>query len=112
MIRWVIVLSAIVATVGALILWWWFVRCETDCAAADRAAEDLFERGELLSVLELIDTVDSKCHCSRFTSGDAPTQYALAQECVRQLRGKGMTTELERLLMHSRSPILMEVANR
>src|SRR5687768_592462 len=73
----IIVLIGVLATVGAL--WWWFVRCGHECMEADRDAQNLFQQGELWSALALIDTVDAKCHCSRFTSGDAPIQYALAQ---------------------------------
>lgn len=42
------------------------------CVAAEHAAQDLFHRGELLSALALIGAVDTRCRCSRFTSGDAP----------------------------------------
>lgn len=42
------------------------------CVAAEHAAQDLFQRGELLSALALIGAVDTRCRCSRFTSGDAP----------------------------------------
>jgi hypothetical protein len=90
--------------------WWWFVRCEHVCARADQDAQDLFQRGELLSTLSLIDKVDSRCSCTRFTSGDTPPQYAMAQVCLRQLLNEGRSTEVEQLLAHAHGPILSELA--
>lgn len=105
----VIALAGLLAAVGGAI-WWWFVRCERDCAASDREAQELFRRGELLSVLTLIDGTDARCRCSRFTSGDAPAQYALARACLRQLLIEGRRDEAEGFLARARSPILRELA--
>jgi hypothetical protein len=88
------------------------VRCERDCAAVDRDAQDLFQHGEFLSVLALIDAVDARCRCSRFTSGDSPPQYALAQACLRQLLSEGPNAEVERILLRARGRILMELAKQ
>jgi hypothetical protein len=84
----------------------WFARCERACAAADRDAHDLFQRGELRSALAVIDAVDAKCRCSRFTAGDAPPQYALAQACLRELLEEGRGAEAEDILAQARGPIL------
>jgi len=107
-----IVLAGLLAAAGGAALWWWFVLCERDCAAADRHAQDLFQRGELLAALALLDKVDARCDCSRFTSGDAPPQYALAQACLRQLRSEGRSVEVQDLLARARGPILKELAGK
>jgi hypothetical protein len=91
--------------------WWWYVRCERDCAAADHKAEELFRRGELLSALALIDAMDARCHCERFTSGDAPLQYTLARTCLRRLLSQGRSAEVEAFLTHVRGPILKELSS-
>jgi hypothetical protein len=102
----------VLTLVGVATLWWWFVQCEQECAVTDRDAQTLFQRGEFYSVLVLINAVDTKCHCSRFTSGDPPTQYSLAQACIRQLREKGLSRDVEDFLIGVRSPILKELAKR
>ncbi len=107
-----VILPAMVLGSVAAVLWWWYMRCERACTAADRAAEDLFQRGELLSALSLIDAADARCHCGRFTSGDAPPQYALAQACLRGLLSRGQRAEVERFLARVRGPILRELSNR
>ena len=91
---------------------WWFLRCERTCAATDRGAESLFKRGDFLSALSLIDATDARCHCARFTSGDAPTQYALAEACLRQLLSQGRSAEVEGFLASARGPILKELSKR
>ncbi len=84
--------------------WWRFARCARACVAAENAAQDLFQRGELLSALALIDAVDTRCRCARFTSGDSPPQYTLAQACLRQLLSEGRSTEVKHLLSaHART---------
>ena len=98
------------ALTAAAAAWWWFVRCARACVAAEHAAQDLFQRGELLSALALIGAVDARCRCSRFTSGDAPPQYALAQACLRQLLNEGRSTDVEHLLAHARGPILTDLS--
>jgi len=109
-IAWVIVLiGGLTAATAAA--WWWFRRCEHACLEVDLGAQNLFERGELLSALALIDAVDARCHCARFSSGDAPPQYALAQTCLLQLLSKGRSAEVESLLRHARGPILRELAD-
>lgn len=103
-------LAGLLVAAGAAAWWWWFVRCERDCIAAERHAQELFQRGELLPALALIDQVDARCNCARFTSGDAPPHYSLAVVCVRQLRGEGRSLEVQDLLEHARGPILKELA--
>lgn len=88
----------------------WLARCERACLAADQDAEYLFRRGELLAALAVIDNVDARCRCARFTSGDAPPQYALAQACLRELQNDGRTAEVERVLARTRGTILRELA--
>ena len=100
---------AAAALAGAL-GFWWCVRCDGDCAVADGDAEGLFRRGEPLAALSLLDVVDARCRCSRFTSGDAPPQYALAQACLRRLLDEGREAEVEGLLARARGPILRELA--
>lgn len=110
MTAYAIVLIAVMA--AGLAAWWWFVRCDRTCAAADRVAQTLFERGELLSALALIDSTDARCRCARFTSGDASPQYAIAAACLRALLAEGRRTEAERVLAQARGSILRELAKR
>jgi hypothetical protein len=107
-------LVAIVLAVVLVVLsaWWWFVRCERNCGEVLRHAQDMFERGELSLALARIDAVDAKCHCSRFTSGDAPPQYSLAQACLERLLSEGRLDEVERLLAQAQGPILKELGKR
>jgi hypothetical protein len=105
-----IMLVGVFAAAAIGVAWWWFVHCENACVAADHAAQDLFQRGELLSLLRLIDGVDARCRCARFTAGDPPPQYALAQACLRQLLGEGRSAEVEHLLTQTRGPILKDLS--
>ena len=107
MIAWVIVLVGTLAVAAA---WWWFVHCKRTCTEVDHNAHDLFRRGELMSVLTLIDAVDTRCRCERFTSGDASPHYALAQACILQLLNEGRSDEVKCFLMRARGPILKELA--
>jgi len=100
------------AAAGAATAWWWFVRCEQDCARADRSAQLLFDRGELLVMLALIDAVDVRCRCGRFTQGDVPPQYALAHAALQEFFREGRRAETERLLAQARSPMLKDLARR
>jgi len=87
--------------------WWpWFVRCDELCAQVDREAASLFDRGELVAALELIDRTDARCRCSRYTSGDAPAQYSIAEACLQQLLREQKTAELRRILARARGPII------
>lgn len=86
--------------------WWPFVRCQELCAQIDREAESLFGRGELVAALALIDRTDARCRCSRYTSGDAPAQYAIAEACLQQLLREQRTDELRRILSAARGPII------
>lgn len=99
-------LAGLPVSAFAIAVWWWFVRCEAVCAQADRDVEDLFGRGNWQSALDMIDGVDARCHCSRFTSGDAPPQYAIAEATLRGLVAKGRREEAERALARARGPIL------
>jgi hypothetical protein len=108
-LRALLVTGVLLAVAGA---WWWFVRCERVCAALDRDAQELFERGELLTALERIDRVDARCRCSRFTAGDAPPQYTLAQASLSRLLSAGRHNEVQQLLAQARGPILKEFATR
>jgi hypothetical protein len=105
-----IVLAAVVA--AALSAWWWFVHCEYRCATADHDSDALYQRGELWSALALIDSTDAGCRCARFTSGDMPPQYAVAQACIRALRQEGRGADVDRLLARTRSSILQELAKQ
>ena len=109
-VRVLVSIGALVAI--AAVCWWWFARCERACAAIDRDTQELFQRGELLSALALIDAVDARCRCARFTSGDAPPQYALALTSLRQLLIEGRSSEVRRLLANARGPILKELATQ
>jgi hypothetical protein len=54
-----ILLAGLLGAAGvAALLWWWFVLCERDCAAEDRHAQDLFQRGELLQTLGSVSKVE------------------------------------------------------
>jgi hypothetical protein len=108
----IIVLVGVLAVAGTAASWWWFVCCERNCAATDRHAQDLFQRGDPLAALALLDKFDARCNCARFTSGDAPPQYALAQACLRQLFSEGRSVEVQALLAHARGPILKELAGQ
>lgn len=81
--QWIAV--AVLAVASAAALSCRSERCEGDCAAVDREAQRLYQRGDLLLALVLIDKVDARCRCERFTSGDAPPEYSWAQACLRQL---------------------------
>jgi hypothetical protein len=107
-----IILIVLLVTAGAASLWWWFVRCEWDCEEVDHEAQKLFQQGEFLSVLMLIDDVDARCHCSRFTSGDSPPQYALAQACLKQLLDKEQNEDIGLILARARGPILRQLAKQ
>lgn len=87
---------------------WRYVNCDAACSEADVKIERLFDRGEFLSALMLIDKIDARCNCGRFTSGDPPSQYSLAQACFRQLSSDGRTAEMEMLLANAQGPILKE----
>lgn len=102
------VLAALVvlAGVAGAARWWWLARCERACANADRDAHTLFNRGEVVAALELIDAVDARCDCSRYTSGDAPPQYALADACLRQLLRDQRSADFRRIASNARGPIL------
>ena len=87
-----------------------FVRCERACAEAQGDAEDLFAQGRYLEALAVIGSNDSKCRCARFTSGDAPPQYALADACLRALLDDGRRAEIDELVEQTGGPILTELA--
>jgi hypothetical protein len=70
----------------------------------------LFDRGDPLAALRLIDEVDAWHHCSRFTEGDEPPESALARTAVARLRADGHAAEVEALFAHARGPILQELA--
>jgi hypothetical protein len=93
----------------AVLAWWNRQRCARACDDANYEAETLFQKGDFLSALTLIDQVDTRCNCSRFTSGDMPPEYSLAQACLRQLLNKGQDAEIHFILARTRSPILMEL---
>jgi hypothetical protein len=109
--------ARIVVLIGAVALagagwWWWHARCETACAEVDRGSQEMLERGDLVAALTLIDGVDARCRCGRFTSGDAPPQYSLAQACLGRLRTAGRSAEVDALLNKARGPILIELGKR
>jgi hypothetical protein len=107
---------AIISILGCTIIlmtfliWLWFMGCERTCVTTDYNVQKLFQEGSFLSVLILIDSTDARCHCTRFTSGDAPFQYTLAQLCLQELLSSDQRVEVEALLAHTRSPILRELA--
>jgi hypothetical protein len=105
---WALAIAAI-AGVGAG-AFWWFELCSRDCLAMEAQANESFERGEPLAALRLIDDVDAWHHCSRFTSGDEPPEYALARVSIERLRAEGRAAEVEALFAHARGPILQELA--
>jgi hypothetical protein len=96
--------------VGLVVGHHWFVRCESTCAEAQSDAENLFARGSYLEALAVVAAADAKCRCARFTSGDAPPQYALADACLRALIDDGRRAEVEVLVEQSGGPILRELA--
>jgi hypothetical protein len=106
-----IILSGVLAAAWG-IAWWWFVRCEQECGEVERDAQGMFQRGELLSAIALIDAVDARCRCARFTTGDASPQYALAKACLERLLTEGQSPEIGRILAHARGPILKELAKQ
>jgi hypothetical protein len=112
MIMRILFLVGLLIVAAAAAWWYWFTRCERACAALEVEAQYLFQRGEFLAALTLIDTVDARCRCERFTSGDTPPQYALAQACIRQLLSEGHSAEVGRLLTSARGTILRELAKR
>lgn len=105
-----VVVVAIVLAGGAGASWWWYVAADDECREADRNAADLFDRHELVQSLKLVDEVDGRCDCARFTSGDAPPQYAIAWACLRQLDREGRGSEAREVLASARSPMLKSLA--
>lgn len=92
----------------AAVVWWWRDRCERACLAIEREADALFERGDLVGTLRRIDEVDTRCACTRFTSGDASPLYALAFACLERLRREGREADVARVLAGARGSILRE----
>lgn len=85
-------------------------RCERACESGDEDAQELLRRGDPLAALRLLDEVDARCRCARFTSGDAPPQYALAIACLQRLRDEGRDAERRQALVEARGPILRDLA--
>jgi hypothetical protein len=112
MIAPMILLAGVVAAAGAAVWWRRIVRCEHDCSGVDHDSQEMFRRGELLFALALIDGVDARCHCSRFTSGDASPQYALAKTCIEALVKEGQHARVKQLLAQARGSILKELAQQ
>jgi hypothetical protein len=106
----VVGLAGLVGLVTGVALLWWFPVCEHACSAMQREVQELFERGEYVAALTRLDRVDARCHCSRFTSGDMPPEYALAEVCIRRLRAEGRGPELDGLLERARGAILHELS--
>ncbi len=106
---WIILLTGIFVIAG-IAAWLWYARCERICLVTDRKGEDLIKRGEYLSLLALINDVDGRCNCTRFTSGDAPAQYALAEACIRLLLNDGQSAQVNQIMANARSPILKELS--
>lgn len=100
------------AGIAGLLAWLWYVRCEKACAAAEHTAQDMFQRGEVVSVLEFIDDMDTRFNCARFTCGDAPPLYALAEACILKLSSDGQSSEKEKVLANARGRMLKELAKR
>ena len=98
-------LGVLAAASGAL-WWWWGLRCERVCARVDLDAERFLERGDLLPALELIDRTDARCRCERYTSGDAPPQYAVANAALRELVRAHRLGELRSVASRARGPML------
>jgi hypothetical protein len=99
---------------SAAVGWWWSSRaqCERECQTVDAEVTALFERGDLVAVLERIDDVDARCRCARFVEGDAPPLYGLAVVCVQRLRREGRAAEADGILARSRGPILRDLSTR
>jgi hypothetical protein len=98
-----------VAVLVAAVIWAKRDDCERACVDAERTAAILFERDELVGALKRVDEVDVRCGCGRFTAGDAPPQYTLAQACLTRLRAEGQAAAIERLRVRARGPILREL---
>lgn len=103
-------LALLAATAGAF-AWWRYADAERACAAAEGDARRLLQDGDAEGALRLIDGVDARCRCARFTHGDAPPQYTLAGAALRQLRDRGGGDAARRLLAEARGPLLRELAH-
>jgi len=103
-------LVGLVLASGAGASWWWHVTAERECHEAERNAADLFDRHEPIQSLEVVDEVDARCNCARFTSGDEPGQTSIARACLRQLSREGRVSEAREVLGRARGPILRELA--
>lgn len=103
-------LALLLIVLGLVAVWWWWPECEQRCDSVDHRTQDLLRRGQELSALALIDDVDARCHCGRFTSGDEPPQSATLRVCVERLLGGSQRAELLRHLDQARGPMLRELS--
>lgn len=104
--------SVSVLIFGGMLFWLSFQRCEQACIKADVKAQSLFEDGQYMAVLLLVDKTDSHCGCSEYTSGDAPSQYALASISMdRLLADTAQYAQLKKLIQRTKSPVLNKLAN-
>ncbi|MCP3059829.1 hypothetical protein LXT21_13675 [Myxococcus sp. K38C18041901] len=95
---------------GLVAVWWWWPECQQRCDSVDQRTQELLHREQELSALALIDGVDARCHCGRFTSGDEPPQSATLRVCIQRLLDGGQRTELMRHLDQARGPMLRELS--
>lgn len=99
-----------VAVLAGAALWWRYARGERDCARAEADARRLLQQDEPGAVLELIDGVDARFRCARYTAGDAPPIYSLAHAALQRLRERGEGAAADRLLARARGPLLCGIA--
>jgi hypothetical protein len=101
---------AALAALAAAGAWVRYARAERDCARAERDARRRLEEDDPAAALALLDRVDARCRCARFTRGDAPPQYTLADAALRRLEARGEHTRARRLLAGARGPLLRDLA--
>jgi hypothetical protein len=100
------VLSAVAVGTAAVATWRRMLRCESACAEAERQVEELVGDRRFTTALEVIDAIDRTCRCSRFTSGDAPSLYALADLCLRQVLTGEIAGEQRLIIAGARGSII------
>ena len=87
----------------------WLDRCDQTCVVAEEEAAEVFQLGHYGAALERIDVADARCGCERFTEGDAPRQYTLAQAALREMFAAEQGLEASRILAGAQGPILREL---